>query len=131
MILDLKDITELVTAPVHSVESIAYLECKISEHRKRYQELFPDKRLLPKHHFLEHYPEMIKCFGPLVSLWTMRFEAKHSFFKQVARHINNFRNVTLSLATKHQLMISHHMLCPDNENFSLDVVQIFEDINGD
>lgn len=56
----------------------------------------------------------------------MRFEAKHSFFKQVVRHINNFRNVTLSLATKHQLMIAHYMLCPDNENLSLDVVQISE-----
>jgi len=65
VILDLKDIAELIVAPVHSRESVAYLECKISEHRSRYQELFPDKRLLPKHHFLEHYPEMIKCFGPL------------------------------------------------------------------
>jgi len=124
VILDLKDISELVVAPVHSQESIAYLECKISEHRQRYQELFPDQRLLPKHHFLEHYPEMTKCVGPLVSLWTMRFEAKHSFFKQVVRHINNFRNVSLSLAKKHQLMIAHHMLCPDAENSSLDVVQI-------
>lgn len=30
----------------------------------------------------------------------------------------------MSLATKHQLMIAHHMLCPDNEISSLDVVQI-------
>lgn len=126
VILDLKDIAELVVAPVHSPESIAYLESKISDHRKRYQELFPEQRLLPKHHFLEHYPEMIKCFGPLVSLWTMRFEAKHSFFKQVVRHLNNFRNITLSLATKHQLMIAHHLLCPDNENLPLDVSKISE-----
>jgi len=124
VILDLKDIAELVVAPVHCLESIAYLECKISEHRERYQELFPEQKLLPKHHFLEHYPEMIKCFGPLVSLWTMRFEAKHSFFKQVARHLNNFRNITLSLATKHQLMVSYNMLCPDNEKPSLDVAKV-------
>lgn len=30
VILDLKDITELVVAPVHCEESVAYLECKIS-----------------------------------------------------------------------------------------------------
>lgn len=30
VILDLKDIAELVVAPVHCLESIAYLECKIS-----------------------------------------------------------------------------------------------------
>lgn len=80
VILYLKDIADLVVAKVHTLESIAYLECTISDHRKCYQALFPDQRLLPKHHFLEHYPEMIKCFGPLVSLWTMWFEAKHSFF---------------------------------------------------
>lgn len=83
ILMDLKDITELVVAPVHSDDSLAYLESKLIEHRQRYQELFPDIRLLPKHHFLEHYPEMIRLFGPLVGQRTMRFEAKHRFFKQV------------------------------------------------
>lgn len=123
MILYLKDIADLVVANVHTLESIAYLECTISDHRKCYQALFPDQRLLPKHHFLEHYPEMIKCFGPLVSLWTMRFEAKHSFFKQVVRHIHNFRNVTFTLANKHQLMVAYNLLRPDNEKSSLEVLQ--------
>ncbi|XP_034096114.1 uncharacterized protein LOC117562389 isoform X1 [Gymnodraco acuticeps] len=80
ILLDLKDIAELVVAPRQTDESIAYLEGKISEHRQKYQELFPDVRLLPKHHYLEHYPQLIRMFGPLVGLWTMRFEAKHSFF---------------------------------------------------
>lgn len=123
VILYLKDIADLVVANVHTLESIAYLECTISDHRKCYQALFPDQRLLPKHHFLEHYPEMIKCFGPLVSLWTMRFEAKHSFFKQVVRHIHNFRNVTFTLANKHQLMVAYNLLRPDNEKSSLEVLQ--------
>ncbi len=109
VLMDLKDIVELVVSPVHSDESISYLEMKISEHRQRYQELFPTVKLLPKHSFLEHYPEMVKSFGPLVHLWTMRFEAKHSFFKQVARHTNCFKNVPRSLAVKHQLMISYHL----------------------
>lgn len=109
VLMDLKDIVELLVAPTHTDESIAYLDCKISEHRKRYQELFPQVQLLPKHHYMEHYPALIRKFGPLVSLWTMRFEAKHSFFKQVIRHSNCFRNVPLTLAVKHQLMISYHM----------------------
>lgn len=79
----LKDIVELVVAPVHTDESISYLESKIVEHRHRYQDLFSGVRLLPKHHYLEHYPQMIRCFGPLVAVWTMRFEAKHSFFKNI------------------------------------------------
>lgn len=90
VILTLKDIVELVVAPIHSAESLGYLESKISEHRKLYQEVFPGQNLSPKHHFLEHYPELIRCYGPLVALWTMRFEAKHSFFKQIVRHAKNF-----------------------------------------
>ncbi|KAI2644609.1 Shikimate kinase [Labeo rohita] len=108
VLMDLKDIAELVVSPVNTDESISYLEMKISEHRQRYQESFPDIKLLPKHHHLEHYPEMVKSFDPLVHLWRMRFEAKQ-FFKQVARHTNCFKNVPRSLAVKHQLMISYHL----------------------
>lgn len=90
VLLDLKQISELVVAPVHSDESVAYLESKISHHRQRYQEVFPNKTLLPKHHDLEHYPQLMHLFGPLVGLGTIRFEAEHSFFKKV-------KNVPLSL----------------------------------
>lgn len=79
VILDLKDIVELVVAPVHTTQSIAFLEAKICDHRARLQEVFPGLKLLPKHHFVEHYPQMIRFFGPLVGLWTMRFEAKQFF----------------------------------------------------
>lgn len=81
---------------------------KISEHRHRLQEVFPQLRLTPKHHFLEHYPALIETFGPLVRLWTMRFEAKHKFFKRVVRFSSNFKNVLLSLSTKHQLMMAYN-----------------------
>lgn len=114
VLLDLKDIVELAVAPVHSDESIAYLECKISEHRQRYQELFPNSRLLPKHHYLEHYPALIRLFGPLVHKWTMRFEAKHSFFKQIARHTNCFKNMPLTLARKHQLTVASDLHSSDH-----------------
>lgn len=108
IILDLKDIVELVVAHIHTDKTIAYLEAKICDHRQRYKELFPLVKLLPKHHFIEHYPQMIHCFGPLVSLWTMRFEAKHSFFKKVARNTKCFKNIQRSLAIKHQFMLAYY-----------------------
>ena len=109
LILDLKDIVDLVVCPVHNNESIAYLETKISEHRNRYCTLFPERKLLLKHHYLEQYPALILLFGPLVSFWTLRFESKRSYFKNVVRHTNCFKNIKLSLATKHQLMIGHSL----------------------
>ncbi|KAG5279538.1 hypothetical protein AALO_G00078850 [Alosa alosa] len=35
---------------------LCYLDSKISEHRHRFQAAFPQQTLIPKHHFLEHYP---------------------------------------------------------------------------
>lgn len=106
---DLKDIVDLAVSPSHTKASIAYLAFKISEHRIRFQEVFPETKLLPKHHYLEHYPELIEIFGPLVALWTMRFEAKHSFFKRVVHHTNCFKNVLLSLSQRHQFHMAYHL----------------------
>ena len=41
VILDQKEIVELVVAPVHTHETIAYLDVKVSEHRHRLLELIP------------------------------------------------------------------------------------------
>lgn len=42
-------------------------------------------------------------FGPLVNHWTMRFEAKHKYFKHLATVMSNLTNVCYSLALRHQL----------------------------
>lgn len=106
--MDLKDIVKLVVSTIHTEDTIRFLDTKISEHRHRYLQLFPQAKLLPKHHFLEHYPDLIEAFGPLVAQWTLRFKAKHSFFKRVVRHTSRFRNILLSLAVKHRLMLAYY-----------------------
>lgn len=59
-------------------------------------------RLLPKHHFLLHYPRVIRAMGPVILMWTMRMEAKHHFFKELVRKKKNFINLTKTLSYKHQ-----------------------------
>lgn len=78
----LKHVVELSVASKHTEESIDFLRCKIKEHRELLQSTFPGFRLKPKHHFVEHYPQMIKAFGPHSDVWTMHFEGKHNFFKK-------------------------------------------------
>lgn len=34
--------------------------------------------------------------------WTMRYEAKHSYFKKLAQAMGNFINLPYSLAMRHQ-----------------------------
>ena len=101
VLMTLKYVVELVMAPYHTVETLGYLESKISEHRYRYLDVFPEEKLKPKHHFLEHYPRLTTAFGLLVALWTMRFEAKHRFFKRIVRQTGSFRNILMTMARKH------------------------------
>lgn len=101
--MDLKDIVELSLSPAFTNKTIQYLQCKISDQRQIFSEVFP-----------EHYPNLIKSFGLLVHLWTMRFEGKHRFFKRVVHDTQNLKNVTSTLATRHRHMMAYHLSSPSN-----------------
>lgn len=92
LVLELKDIVELLSSSTFTTETLCYLQAKISDHRQLLLEIFPGTKLRPKHHYLEHYPVLIKKFGPLIEFWTIRFEAKHSLFKKVVLDAGNFKN---------------------------------------
>lgn len=42
-------------------------------------------------------------FGPLRHLWSMRFEANHQYFKQMARRVKNTLNITSTLSERYQM----------------------------
>ena len=96
LILQLKDIVDLICAQQISKAQVAYLDVLIQEYLETRKALFPDINLRPKHHFMRHYPGLILKFGPLIRVWTMRFESKHSYFKRCARHLKNFKNDDVS-----------------------------------
>ena len=77
----------------------------ILEHHDLFKQLYPDRNLIPKHHFMIHYPACMRKIGPLIHMWSMRFEAKHKVFKNT---LKNFKNITKSLAKKHQMAIGYH-----------------------
>lgn len=109
VLMELKDIVELALSHTHTDETIQYMACKILDHRQLLQEVFPSLRLRPKHHFIEHYPHLIKCFGPLVHFWTMRFEGKHKVFKKIVNDTRNYKNVLKTLAERHQNMMAFYL----------------------
>jgi hypothetical protein len=39
-------------------------------------------------------------FEPLIHIWTMHFESKHSYFKPAIRNLHSFNNVTQTLANQ-------------------------------
>ena len=64
-------------------------------------ELYPQWSVLPKMHFMIHYPEQMMALGQLIRSWTMRFEAKLHLLKCAGR-VSNFKNISQSIATRHQ-----------------------------
>lgn len=104
LILLLRTIVELVCAPEITLSQVAYLRVIIDEYLEKRFELFPLNNLRPKHHYLSHYPSLILQFGPLIRVWTLRFESKHSYFKRCARYSQNFINVCHTFAQRHQLL---------------------------
>ena len=103
--LDQKTYLAPKTAPRNALlavvfdEMLKYTKC----------ECFPEnKGLKPKFHFLIHYPTLIKKFGPLIYLWTLRFEAKHSYFKGLINQIKCWKNITYTLAKRHQYLQCYH-----------------------
>jgi len=102
-VLLLREIVELICAPKISHDQILYLERLVNLYVEDRLHLFHSVPLRPKHHYLLHYPWLIMMFGPLIRVWTMRMESKHSFFKQCARNCHNYINVTKTLSDTHQL----------------------------
>ena len=52
--------------------------------------------------------------GPLVCNWSMRFQAKHHYFKKIVGTVNNFKNIEYSLAKRHQALQAYLMQTTTN-----------------
>lgn len=63
-----------------------------------------------------HHPHRIRNIGPILHTWCMRYEAKHTFFKQ---QLKNFKNITKTLAKKHQNYIAIEPECFSKERLTL------------
>lgn len=79
LLLILLQIVNIVFSPVLSDGLVCYLKHLICDHHALFKSLFPDKNLIPMHHFMLHYPRCIRKIGPLLHVWCMRFEAKHRY----------------------------------------------------
>lgn len=81
--------------------------CKLEHLIKSYLEFIVNgfqRSLSPKEHLLTHYPSIIREMGPVIYMWTMRYEAKHRYFTRLK--CQNFINICKTLANRHQQMIA-------------------------
>ncbi|KAB0805319.1 hypothetical protein PPYR_02289 [Photinus pyralis] len=101
-------LTNLCFLPSYNENTLNKLQNTIKNHHELYLDLF-QKELTPKHHFVVHYPNVIRKLGPLKGLWVMRQEAKH---KQAKLYLNNIacrKNVLMSAAIEWQFNLAGHL----------------------
>lgn len=107
--LKLLDIINIVSSPRLTPSILTQLKFLIADHHQEYLNLFPDRHLLPKHHFMTHYPSIGGKMGPFIHLWCMRFEGKNKFFKRLGKRLNNFNNICTTYAKRHQTDVTYRL----------------------
>ena len=104
----LLDILDICTSHTCSENIAAYLKTLIEEHHFLFKTVYPNASIIPKMHFITHYPEQIMKFGPLIRSWTLRYEVRLKLCKQVAK-FGNFKNICFSIAQKNQRWLCWHL----------------------
>ena len=104
----LRKILDIVLCPNVSSNLCSSLKLLIKEHHTLFVRLYGANAMIPKMHFIIHYPDQIEAVGPMICTWTIRHEAKLNFFKQASKLLN-FKNVALSLAYRHQRWFCYEM----------------------
>lgn len=117
--ITLLQITSFLLSRRISKPGVYFLILMIGNYLKLFKDCFPDKNIIPKQHYLLHLPASTLKLGPNINYWTMRFEAKHSYFKKLA-NCANFKNVSKYMALRHQKHFCMELL-GNLKSFSKDV----------
>jgi hypothetical protein len=56
LFLNMLEVTDMIFAPVASANQCANLSLLIEEHHEELKELYPDCSVIPKMHYIIHYP---------------------------------------------------------------------------
>lgn len=102
----LLDIFQIVYSEVIDEADLIELEERVAMHLKLLKEIL-NTELIPKHHFMTHYPNIIRMMGPLIHMSMFRFDAKHTDLKKFVRNTKNTINLNKTIAIKHQQSLAN------------------------
>ncbi|KAJ8676638.1 hypothetical protein QAD02_012425 [Eretmocerus hayati] len=105
MVLTLRRMHALMFAPAISVGQTSILHSVTQDYMLRRQTCFPGVKRRPKHEYTSHAAELDHEFGPIRHLSTKHFETKNGTLKQIIKNLRNFKNVTKTIAERHELLM--------------------------
>ena len=97
---------------------VLLLKKMIQQHHETFMVQYPAFEITPKFHFLIHLPSQILLFGMSRVTWSMRFEAMHSYFKNLMRITKNFKNPPFSLSYRYANLRCCQMLTLPGEQIA-------------
>lgn len=101
LMISLLQIMQILFSTTIHESDVQKLEQLIHQHLDEYQKVFKVS-LSPKHHFVTHYPNVIRQMGPVIHTWMMRFEAKHKTLAGLGKR-QCFKNIALTIPERHQI----------------------------
>ena len=94
-LIQIVEICQILFSPVISKGTVTGLEGLIEEHLKRFKQLFSDKNITLKQHYVIHnIPSHIIFLGLPTRASCFSFVSAHKYFKELARK-QNFKNLLL------------------------------------
>jgi len=101
MYLHLREICDVVLAPVVDADMLTLLDDLACRYLSPHAEVFGRNSIIPKHHYVVHYAYHLSLFGPLWHMCCMRFEAKYRYFQNVHAASKSFKEITKTLVKRH------------------------------
>ncbi|KAE8741491.1 hypothetical protein FOCC_FOCC012976 [Frankliniella occidentalis] len=99
--LDMLEICRIVFTVKIPLWLVTYLQDLIDGYLSKFISLYGN--LIPKQHFLIHFPSQILKFGSLMNYMCLRCEANHKYYKRLISVLTAYRNIPLFLARRDQL----------------------------
>lgn len=115
LLLALQEIMQIICSPNITIDTPEFLEIKIAEYLTSLNEKFTNA-MKPKHHFMLHYPSIMRQVGPLWNISCMRFESKHQEAKKISHSAICRINVCRTIALKHRLIFNYRLFSK-NSNY--------------
>ena len=98
------EMIDYILAPSLTKGQIHYFSSFIKQFLNDFKTLDGSSHIKPKTHYIVHYAAQFLAFGPLIHSCTLRFEAKHAYFKNIMCRSKNYINPCKTLANKHQYL---------------------------
>jgi hypothetical protein len=110
---NLLEISRFLMDDRYDDEKLPELAQRISDYLQNFKILYPDIPISYKMHNMVHYPRCIRMSGLPFEKWTMRFDSKHRYFKQVHGVTHNHINLLSSLTKRHSNLGCYHLNKPN------------------